>query len=937
MKNIHLKKYTTEEKRRYKLYKRKKTWVVAGITMFSSAILMQMPALADETTALTLGDTTSVHATPEAKPPEAESETLGSAETPVESAQTQAQATTAPEAEVTPQTSTDTATEADSTQTDTQTDTPTATPAEQPATSGFRKVAAESTVAQANATEDRAVHVNTVTADNSGNLSSQTAADGSTEYTFTTDNTRSSAGKIGMTFEYTGQNGDTFSMIVKPNAAKGGELGLAANLDATGSPQKTALGDGSYKYTWTITGGAANTNVTVKQTVKSSNIFTEELRNSAEAYQPYLNSSLNNDLLVSGDNYQISFLINDVPAPTSSNIKIILEKRLNVTGAKVETKADAYVTDGKTNVTVDTNYVYEVTTINDSLLAGTVPAVRGLATVQVPVPENFILDADETSKYLMHTSDPFLNGNLKVSQPGGAGTPIIMTTTSPIVFTNNSAKLSFIGRYTSTQTSGQSEAPSGWVDLGDGKKHYFGAVNIDTGEALDPSAISPEARGFAQKVLPKEDPTVHENYGVIIHYSNSEQSSNVDVTLVSDYNSVKTDTGTSEGNIDPVKRPVLANGDSSASVLYAVGLLANGLTEFTPTYHFEFPEEITTTGITLPLNNVTDDHADFKSYNPAQSGYTVVVTGSDGTKITQRLQAGENYNPLTGQIDHFGEFRTGKKLAAGVRIVAYDVTPDAKYYANAYQNSINGTTNREALNDINSGLINILGHLNSKAQLGQTYKSKIQVESENKRLTTNFQVEVSEPLKLPVQGYGGPESYLGNKEPTTYKPGDTFTLGLETLGTVSKSGTGKNLDAGGVLTGKGNKTTTDLPGHALAVEYGTIKEPIVYLTLPDQTTLTNFKNSDQFYQVTFDKNDKNQVAPQPKITQKQNADGKTVMVLDWTGTGFELKPKMRVLFNLQVVSDAVNGFDTGLSKQDLYVYKKNGGESDLYTADQLKN
>ncbi len=937
MKNIHLKKYTIEEKRRYKLYKRKKTWVVAGITMFSSALLMQMPALADETTNLTLGETTSIHATPEAKPPEAESETSEPVETPVESAQTQVQATPAPEAEVTPQTSTDTATEADTSQTEPQTDTQADAPVEQPATSGFRKIAAESAVAQANATEDRSIHVNTVTADNSGKLSSQTAADGSTEYTFTTDNTRSSAGKVGMTFEYTGQNGDTFSMIVKPNAAKGGELGLAANLDATGSPQKTALGDGSYKYTWTITGGAANTNVTVKQTVKSINIFTEELRNSADAYQPYLNSSLNNDLLVSGDNYQISFLINDVPAPTSSNVKIILEKRLNITGAKVGTKADAYVTDGKTNVTVDTNYVYEVTTINEALLAGTVPAVRGLATVQVPVPENFILDENETSKYLMHTSDPFLNGNLKVSQPGGAGTPIIMTTTSPIVFTNNSAKLSFIGRYTNTQTSGQSEAPSGWVDLGDGKKHYFGTVNIDTGEALDPSAISPEAQGFVQKVLPKEDPTVHENYGVIIHYSNSEQSNNVDVTLVSDYNSLKTSSGKSEGDIDPVKRPILANGDSSAPVLYAVGLTANGLTEFTPTYHFEFPEEITTTGITLPLNNATDDHADFKSYNPAQSGYTVVVTGSDGTKITQRLQAGENYDPLTGQIDHFGEFRTGKKLAAGVRIVAYDVTPDAKYYANAYQNSINGTTSREALNDINSGLINILGYLNSKAQQGQIYKSKIQIESENKRLTTNFQVEVSEALKLPIQGYGGPESTVGKGDPTTYKPGDTFTLGLETLGTVSKTGTGKNLDAGGVLTGKGNKTTTDLPGHALAVEYGTIKEPILYLTLPDQTTLTNFKNSDQFYQVTFDKNDKNQVAPQPKITQKQNADGKTVVVLDWTGTGFELKPKMRVLFNLQVVSDAVNGFDTGLSKQDLYVYKENGKNSDLYTADQLKN
>ena len=381
MKNIHLKKYTIEEKRRYKLYKRKKTWVVAGIMMFSSALLMQMPALADETTTLTLGETTSIHVSPEAKPPEAESETLEPVETPGESAQTQVQATPAPEAEVTPQTSTDTATEADTTQTEPQTDTQADAPVEQPATSGFRKVAAESTVAQANAAEDRSVHVNTVTADNSGTLSSQTAADGSTEYTFTTDNTRSSAGKIGMTFEYTGQNGDTFSMVIKPNAANGGDLGLAANLDATGSPQKTALGDGSYKYTWTITGGAANTNVTVKQTVKPINIFAEELRNSADAYQPYLNSSLNNDTLVSGDNYQISFLINDVPAPTSSNVKLILEKRLNVTGAKVETKADAYVTDGKTNVTVDTNYVYEVTTINDSLLAGTVPAVRGLAKV----------------------------------------------------------------------------------------------------------------------------------------------------------------------------------------------------------------------------------------------------------------------------------------------------------------------------------------------------------------------------------------------------------------------------------------------------------------------------------------------------------------------------------------------------------------------------
>ena len=57
----------------------------------------------------------------------------------------------------------------------------------------------------------------------------------------------------------------------------------------------------------------------------------------------------------------------------------------------------------------------------------------------------------------------------------------------------------------------------------------------------------------------------------------------------------------------------------------------------------------------------------------------------------------------------------GKKLASGVKITAYDVTPDVKYYANALQNSINGTNGSSALNDINSGMINILGYLNSKA------------------------------------------------------------------------------------------------------------------------------------------------------------------------------------------------------------------------------
>ena len=46
--NSRLFKYTTEEKKRYKLYKRKKMWIVAGMSIFSTASLVQQ-ASADET------------------------------------------------------------------------------------------------------------------------------------------------------------------------------------------------------------------------------------------------------------------------------------------------------------------------------------------------------------------------------------------------------------------------------------------------------------------------------------------------------------------------------------------------------------------------------------------------------------------------------------------------------------------------------------------------------------------------------------------------------------------------------------------------------------------------------------------------------------------------------------------------------------------------
>ncbi len=68
-------------------------------------------------------------------------------------------------------------------------------------------------------------------------------------------------------------------------------------------------------------------------------------------------------------------------------------------------------------------------------------------------------------------------------------------------------------------------------------------------------------------------------------------------------------------------------------------------------------------------------------------------------------------------------------------------------------------------------------------------------------MTTAFQVNVSDPKALPLQGYEWPSK---GSETYVKKPGDEFSMGLQTMGSVSTPSKGTNLDAGGVLVGKGN-------------------------------------------------------------------------------------------------------------------------------------
>ena len=213
------------------------------------------------------------------------------------------------------------------------------------------------------------------------------------------------------------------------------------------------------------------------------------------------------------------------------------------------------------------------------------------------------------------------------------------------------------------------------------------------------------------------------------------------------------------------------------------------------------------------LNNVSGDYADFGSYNPAQTGYTVVVTGEDGSKITQRLQAGESYNPITGVIDHFGEFSNGVKLADGVKVSAYDVTPDVPYYANATMISGNFSS---GLHDVRSGHINILGYLNDSAQYDKEYTTNISISSESKKGNRKiiFKATKDEVRNLPITAELPTSGGFGNDQ-SVYNLGDILTLSLNAGGTLSNTSIyrpGINLDAGGILEGKPNKTVTDLAG-----------------------------------------------------------------------------------------------------------------------------
>ncbi|MBD5069175.1 MAG: hypothetical protein HDT50_03140 [Lactobacillus sp.] len=656
-------------------------------------------------------------------------------------------------------------------------------------------------------------------------------------------------------------------------------------------------------------------------------MFYESSASANDPYPPYQGSAEGDaSILATGDYYQIDFLINGLKVPADSSAKIVLAKELTVLGSSVTDLIDSgNKINGVAQVNPNTNYLYK-TTLNKE--AGKYSLRLKNYYLEVPVPEHFVLDETAKMNRSWVIGSYIMYGAVSITQPNGEGTPIIVENIHSLAGGSaNQPEIYFVGHYTSTDTSGVSDMPSGWYDLGDGDRQYFGKINVDTREEL---ATPSTGTGFKQDVLAPDSAQTTEYYNIYLRVTNDQQTGSRLEYYAPGYKNNYTDrTSAQLVGKTTIKTPISETGDPSAPVLFAVELNATGSKGFTPTYHIELLAQITSTGITVPLNNVEGDFADYREYNPVQTGYTVVVTGDDGSTVTQHLQAGENYNPLTGLIDHFGTFSTGAKLAEGVKIATYDVTPDNEYFANAIQTS----ANLSGINDIATGMISVLGYLNSTAKEDESYLVKIKVDSETRTVPFELTVVPIASQKLEVQGYNYPGSNVGTgTNQTVYQAGNTFTIGVQVLGKLYTAQNGTNLDAGGILTGKANQTSTDLPGHGLNVPYLTVKDPILYFTLPDQTQVTNFKNSNTFYQIT---KPPATGVPTPKINQTTNTDGQTVMILDWKGTGFELLPEMLITLNLKVDENAVNGFDTARTADTLYEYTTSGKTKDLYTAAQL--
>ncbi|MBD5069174.1 MAG: KxYKxGKxW signal peptide domain-containing protein [Lactobacillus sp.] len=222
--NSKLYKYTTEEKRHYKLYKKKKVWVVAGVLLFGPVAFVPTYVNADEINPVEVMTENEL----EQVPPSNESasteinegvDAQATSETNVAKAPVDTTSTGATTPSTTFQTSETSL--AEQTSETLQSATPAlaavsdATPST--ATANNTLATAATTDEQDYTGEDVIKLQNVTNGSTLGSITTSQADDGSTIYTYHATSTGTSQTRVGMTVTYTGNKGDTFSMVVLPS------------------------------------------------------------------------------------------------------------------------------------------------------------------------------------------------------------------------------------------------------------------------------------------------------------------------------------------------------------------------------------------------------------------------------------------------------------------------------------------------------------------------------------------------------------------------------------------------------------------------------------------------------------------------------------------------------------------------------------------------
>lgn len=525
----------------------------------------------------------------------------------------------------------------------------------------------------------------------------------------------------------------------------------------------------------------------------------------------------------------------------------------------------------------------------------------------IPVPTSFKLNDALTAQINAESLNAF-DSNAQVSyykfsQPEGVGTPVIVTLDQSTVLRNtlyNSGleDTFFAGEYVSTDSApfDTTVGFSGYLTSQDGSQTYFGETDLGDGTFLDSN------KQFYDNML------------------------NSGTWLTEDPGAFKTQLVLSASKTS-LEREVGSN--PAYDILGNFSVDNASTTKVIPVISVSVPDELTTTGIVVPFSKKTNS-AGKPMYYPDGESYQVTAVNKNGQQVTQLLTAGQSWNPLTGQIDTGGVLSVGAQLKNDSVISGYTI----RYVKALAPDAL--AADPSAYLDINPSSFAVLGYINEMATIGRSSHVTVTgaAEDEQGNSLALSKPAVAQLYSLPTSSQLKPSFYVdyGSAEDrySTNKvlvPGGTISTTISTGGYSTGQLTGLNLDG---FSGSAYNLSTGITKLSNVTGYF---EPVMYVTVPNQMTVKMTNGLPYTSPNTI----------KPKISVTRNNVGQSVLILDWSGTGYTTNTADKYTFTFEVNNIAVGSVDPTFGKFDEngtvsteYVYSEDGGQTyKLWTKDQL--